>query len=126
LSGGFDQLRINCHGQPFLAHIVMLTKVILLSNRLKADLPFCLSDVTNTPVESAGSTQVFVEQIERGYLASAMWDFKDKVAVVTGASRGAGRGIALVLGECGATVYVTGRSVRLVPPFKMPDDYPYK
>src|SRR6266850_5938696 len=35
-----------------------------------------------------------------------------KVAVVTGASRGAGRGIALALGEVGATVYVTGRSVR--------------
>ena len=35
-----------------------------------------------------------------------------KVALVTGASRGAGRGIAQVLGEEGATVYVTGRSVR--------------
>jgi len=35
-----------------------------------------------------------------------------KVAVVTGASRGAGRGIALALAEVGATVYVTGRSVR--------------
>lgn len=35
-----------------------------------------------------------------------------KVAVVTGASRGAGRGIAHVLGEAGATVYVTGRSTR--------------
>ena len=34
------------------------------------------------------------------------------VAVVTGASRGAGRGIALALGEAGATVYVTGRSSR--------------
>lgn len=33
-----------------------------------------------------------------------------KVALVTGASRGAGRGIALQLGEAGATVYVTGRS----------------
>jgi NAD(P)-dependent dehydrogenase (short-subunit alcohol dehydrogenase family) len=32
------------------------------------------------------------------------------VAVVTGASRGVGRGIALALGEAGATVYVTGRS----------------
>lgn len=30
--------------------------------------------------------------------------------VVTGASRGIGRGIALVLGAQGATVYVTGRS----------------
>jgi NAD(P)-dependent dehydrogenase (short-subunit alcohol dehydrogenase family) len=33
------------------------------------------------------------------------------VALVTGASRGAGRGIALELGAAGATVYVTGRSV---------------
>lgn len=35
-----------------------------------------------------------------------------KVAVVTGASRGIGKGIALVLAEQGATVYVTGRTVR--------------
>ena len=35
----------------------------------------------------------------------------DTVALVTGASRGAGRGIALELGAAGATVYVTGRSV---------------
>lgn len=34
------------------------------------------------------------------------------VAVVTGASRGAGKGIALALGQTGATVYVTGRSAR--------------
>src|ERR1700738_3399279 len=33
------------------------------------------------------------------------------IAVVTGASRGAGKGIAIALGETGATVYVTGRSV---------------
>lgn len=37
---------------------------------------------------------------------------RGKVALVTAASRGAGRGIALVLGEEEATVYVTGRSVR--------------
>lgn len=37
------------------------------------------------------------------------------VAVVTGASRGAGRGIALELGAAGATVYVTGRSTRAKP-----------
>ena len=34
------------------------------------------------------------------------------IAVVTGASRGAGRGIAYQLGSAGATVYVTGRSVK--------------
>src|SRR4051794_35020075 len=37
-------------------------------------------------------------------------DLSDRVAVVTGATRGVGKGIALVLGECGATVVVTGRS----------------
>lgn len=35
-----------------------------------------------------------------------------KVAVVTGASRGIGKGIALALAEQGATVYITGRTVR--------------
>lgn len=40
---------------------------------------------------------------------------KDCVAVVTGASRGAGRGIAQELGAAGATVYVTGRSTRELP-----------
>jgi dehydrogenase/reductase SDR family protein 1 len=35
-----------------------------------------------------------------------------QVAIVTGASRGVGKGIALGLGEAGATVYVTGRSVQ--------------
>jgi dehydrogenase/reductase SDR family protein 1 len=37
------------------------------------------------------------------------------VAVVTGASRGIGKGIALELGAAGATVYVTGRSTRPGP-----------
>ena len=44
-----------------------------------------------------------------------MHPLKDKVAVVAGATRGAGRGIARVLGEAGATVYCTGRSVRGKP-----------
>jgi NAD(P)-dependent dehydrogenase (short-subunit alcohol dehydrogenase family) len=44
-----------------------------------------------------------------------MQPLKGKVAVVAGATRGAGRGIACVLGEAGATVYCTGRSVRGKP-----------
>ena len=40
-----------------------------------------------------------------------MADLAGKVALVTGASRGVGRGIALGLGEAGATVYLTGRTV---------------
>ncbi len=41
-----------------------------------------------------------------------MTKLKGKVAVVAGATRGAGRGIAVELGAAGALVYCTGRSVR--------------
>src|SRR5690242_14256168 len=44
-----------------------------------------------------------------------MQPLKGKIAVVAGATRGAGRGIASMLGEAGATVYCTGRSVRGKP-----------
>ena len=48
-----------------------------------------------------------------------MVDLHGRVAIVTGASRGVGKGIALGLGEAGATVYVTGRTVddSRLPPF---------
>jgi len=39
-----------------------------------------------------------------------MTSLKGKIAVVTGASRGIGKGIAIALGEKGCTVYVTGRT----------------
>src|SRR3954449_8061896 len=42
----------------------------------------------------------------------------DRVAVVAGATRGAGRGIACMLGEAGATVYCTGRRLRGKPSTK--------
>jgi dehydrogenase/reductase SDR family member 1 len=41
-----------------------------------------------------------------------MKSLSEKVAVVTGASRGVGKGIAIGLGEAGATVYVTGRTTQ--------------
>jgi NAD(P)-dependent dehydrogenase (short-subunit alcohol dehydrogenase family) len=45
-----------------------------------------------------------------------------RVALVAGATRGAGRGIARALGESGATVYCTGRSVKGKPsPYGRPE-----
>jgi NAD(P)-dependent dehydrogenase (short-subunit alcohol dehydrogenase family) len=45
-----------------------------------------------------------------------------RVALVAGATRGAGRGIARALGAAGATVYCTGRSVKGRPsPYKRPE-----
>src|SRR6185503_2915109 len=45
---------------------------------------------------------------------------RGRVAVVAGATRGAGRGIALALGEAGATVICTGRTSSVHP---IPSDY---
>jgi NAD(P)-dependent dehydrogenase (short-subunit alcohol dehydrogenase family) len=54
--------------------------------------------------------------------AAAAKPLHGQVAVVAGATRGAGRGIARALGEAGATVYCTGRSVPENPsPYKRPE-----
>ena len=55
-------------------------------------------------------------------------DLKGCTALVAGATRGVGRGIALALGEAGATVYCTGRSTRTKPTEKsstrrLPSEY---
>src|SRR5262245_12251439 len=54
-----------------------------------------------------------------------MQPLKGKIAVVAGATRGAGRGIACMLGEAGATVYCTGRSTRALPPQTNGDNNPF-
>jgi NAD(P)-dependent dehydrogenase (short-subunit alcohol dehydrogenase family) len=56
------------------------------------------------------------------YLRTVRNTLNGKIAVVAGASRGCGRGIALALGDAGATVYVTGRTTRTGP--KPVDDAP--
>ena len=49
---------------------------------------------------------------------------RGRVAVVAGATRGAGRGIATALGETGATVICTGRSTRAPGPRRSDYDRP--
>lgn len=51
-----------------------------------------------------------------------MKPLEGKIAVVAGSSRGAGRGIALALGDSGATVYAAARTSRGGP--KPPDNAP--
>lgn len=52
----------------------------------------------------------------RQYIEPMSEGLKGRIAVVAGASRGCGRGVALALGEQAATVYVTGRTIRGGPP----------
>ena len=52
---------------------------------------------------------------------------RGRIALVAGATRGAGRGIATALGEAGATVYCTGRSTRARPkPVAPPGATPFE
>lgn len=54
-----------------------------------------------------------------------MQPLKGKVALVAGATRGAGRGIACMLGEAGANVYCTGRSTRSIHVERSKDSSPF-
>src|SRR5262245_65323409 len=59
---------------------------------------------------SAGSVTTVRRSAERR--RSMEKTLKSKIALVAGATRGAGRGIAVQLGAAGATVYATGRTTR--------------
>lgn len=45
-------------------------------------------------------------------MAARLANLRGCICLVTGASRGIGRGIAIGLGECGATVYITARTLK--------------
>ena len=45
--------------------------------------------------------------------ADRMMSLAGRICLVTGATRGIGKGIAVQLGEAGATVYITGKVIRL-------------
>jgi NAD(P)-dependent dehydrogenase (short-subunit alcohol dehydrogenase family) len=66
----------------------------------------------NKKSAARSASNVAVDADEKRPIGWTPPDLRGRVAVVAGASRGAGRGIALALGECGATVYVTARTVR--------------
>jgi len=66
---------------------------------------------------------VGASQLQQRSVAQAAANIGFQGYVVAGATRGAGRGIARALGEAGATVYCTGRSVRANrSPYNRPDE----
>ena len=67
------------------------------------------ADVDQHPVTGRDRALAVEEADEPGADLLAL---RGRIAVVAGATRGAGRGIASALGESGATVYCTGRSSR--------------
>ena len=68
-------------------------------------------------VSASGGSMAGVATDEGSYKAP---DLRGRIALVAGATRGAGRGIAVALGEAGATVYCTGRSSRVLKGKKRP------
>src|SRR5687767_7275663 len=73
--------------------------------------------------EGDASLNVVRQNIARmAKLTSSRKPLTGRVALVAGATRGAGRGIARALGEAGAAVYCTGRSVKGKPsPYRRPE-----
>ena len=68
-----------------------------------------LFDMVEVMVWLQYSCSLFLKNLYQVFKQDMASSLQGKVCLVTGASRGIGRGIALQLGEAGATVYITGK-----------------
>jgi NAD(P)-dependent dehydrogenase (short-subunit alcohol dehydrogenase family) len=70
----------------------------------------------------ASSSSRYYSRVNEPASAQPQKPLTGRIAIVAGATRGAGRGIARALGEAGAIVYCTGRSIRGQPsPYGRPE-----
>ena len=67
----------------------------------------CRLFIQNCKITLLQSCTVITRQLSEFVMSPSL---QGKVCLVTGAARGIGRGIALQLGQAGATVYITGRT----------------
>ena len=79
-------------------------------------LPFVIGQMGVDGAKAGANIKKFKEAQAEVMKVAA---FKGNVALVAGATRGAGRGIAVELGAAGATVYVTGRTTRTRRPGRL-------
>ena len=99
-------------GTPFRRAAGVPGALISGDGRRASDAPDGACTRIGTKEKHRGSRTTTARGRERlSESRNMMGQLSDAIALVTGASRGAGRAIALELGAAGATVYVTGRSV---------------
>lgn len=85
---------------------VPLLGSVLLATTVEGFMPS--TALMRSPSYCSFRERVFTSTCGRMHMSSG--GLEGRVAVVTGSSRGIGKGIALTLGQQGCTVYVTGRS----------------
>ncbi|MGH0179168.1 UNVERIFIED_CONTAM: hypothetical protein FKN15_000585 [Acipenser sinensis] len=109
--GGIDILVSNAAVNPFFGNIMDSTEEVwdkILDVNVKAT--FLLVKLVVPHMEARGGGSIVIISSIAGYQPFQMAALSGWVCVVTGASRGIGKGIALQLGSAGATVYITGRN----------------